>query len=309
MASKTPEQGITPADAEDLNTPLKSVLNFRDVGEFVNRATGTRLLKTRLLYRGARPDEATVRDRERLVQEYGVKSIIDLRTKTEHIEQAQKRDAKIKASAAVPQSNDDVAGPLKMPEVTYYEINFNGSAFSRMLISKLTWMEFFRLAGLMVFGYRLDAIKILSPHMEAMGLIGLAKNSIDVCTKEIKQVFDVFADDSNWPVLVHCTQGKDRTGLIVMLLLWLTQTDDEVIEKDYLLSEPELAPEKESRMKEIDAIGLSEQFAVCPPGLAKEVHSHIQEKYGGVEKYLVEKVGVSNETLRNVRRRMLAADS
>lgn len=231
------------------------------------------------------------------------------RDRTEHIEQAQKRDAKIKASAAVPQSNDDVAGPLKMPDVVYHEINFNGSAFSRMLISKLTWMEFLRLAGLMIFGYRLDAIKILSPHMEEMGLVGLATSSIDVCTKEVKQVFDVLADDRNWPVLVHCTQGKDRTGLIVMLVLWLSQIEDEVIEKDYLLSEPELAPEKESRMKEISAIGLSEQFAVCPPGLAKEVHSHIQEKYGGVEKYLLGKVGVSRETLENVRRRMLAADS
>jgi protein tyrosine/serine phosphatase len=307
MAAKAPVSAA--ADVNDLNTPLKSVLNFRDVGAFVNRASGTTRLKTRLLYRGARPDEATVRDRERLVNEYGIRSIIDLRTKTEHIEQAQKRDAKVKASAAVPQSNDDVAGPLKMSDVVYHEINFNGSAFSRMLISKLTWLEFFRLAGLMIFGYRLDAIKILSPHMEEMGLVGLAKNSVDVCTKEVKQVFDVFADDRNWPVMVHCTQGKDRTGLLVMLVLWLTQIDDEIIEEDYLLSEPELAPEKESRMKEIGAIGLSEQFAVCPPGLAKEVHSHIQEKYGGVEKYLLEKVGVSRETLENVRRRMLAADS
>lgn len=230
------------------------------------------------------------------------------KNRTEHIEQAQKRDAKIKASAAVPQSNEDVAEPLKMPELVYHEINFNGTAFSRMLISKLTWMEFFRLVGLMIFGYRLDAIKVLSPHMEEMGLVGLAKNSIDVCTKEVKQVFDVFADDKNWPVLIHCTQGKDRTGLIIMLVLWLIPVDDNVIEKDYMLSESELAVEKESRMKEIGAIGLSEQFAVCPPGLAKEVHSHIQEKYGGVEQYLLDRVGVSRETLENVRR-MLAANS
>lgn len=196
-----------------------------------------------------------------------------------------------------------------MPDVVYHEINFNGSAFSRMLISKLSWIEFFRLAGLMLFGYRLDAIKVLSPHMEEMGLIGLAKNSVDVCTKEMKQVFEVLADDRNWPVLVHCTQGKDRTGLIVMLILWLVQIEDDIIEKDYLLSEPELAPEKESRMKEIGAIGLSEQFAVCPPGLTKEVHFHIQEKYGSVEKYLLEKVGVSRDTLGNLRRRVLAADS
>jgi protein-tyrosine phosphatase len=208
----------------------------------------------------------------------------------------------------VPQSNDDVAGPLKIPDLTYHEINFNGSAFSRMLISKLTWAEFFKLVGLMIFGYRLDAIKILAPHMEAMGLIGLATSSLDACTKEVKQVFDVLADDRNWPVLVHCTQGKDRTGLVVMLVLFLLAVDDAIIDDDYRLSESELAPEKEERMKEISSIGLSEQFAVCPPDVVKSVHAHIEAKYGSVEEYL-ERVGVSRETTGLVRRRMLAADS
>jgi len=39
MAAKTPLTKST--DIDDLNTPLKSVLNFRDVGAFVNRASGT----------------------------------------------------------------------------------------------------------------------------------------------------------------------------------------------------------------------------------------------------------------------------
>lgn len=39
MAAKTPVYNTT--DVNDLNTPLKSVLNFRDVGAFVNRASGT----------------------------------------------------------------------------------------------------------------------------------------------------------------------------------------------------------------------------------------------------------------------------
>jgi hypothetical protein len=39
MAAKAPVSAA--ADVNDLNTPLKSVLNFRDVGAFVNRASGT----------------------------------------------------------------------------------------------------------------------------------------------------------------------------------------------------------------------------------------------------------------------------
>lgn len=177
-----------------------------------------------------------------------------------------------------------------------------------MLLSKLTWPEFFKLIGLMVFGYRLDAIKILSPHMEEMGLDGLAKSSLDVCTREVKQIFDVLANEGSWPVLVHCTQGKDRTGLIVMLLLFLLGVDNRVIAEDYLLSESELAPEKEERMKEISSIGLTEQFAVCPPGLVQSVYLHIQEKYGNVETYLTG-VGVSTETMERLKRMLLANGS
>ncbi|KAF2134053.1 hypothetical protein P153DRAFT_392670 [Dothidotthia symphoricarpi CBS 119687] len=285
--------------------PLQSIRNFRDVGEFVNNATGTERLKTGLLFRSARPDDASFQDRQRLVKDYGMKAIMDLRTKTEHIEQAQKRDARVKSSAAAPQSNDEAAEPLKIPNIAYYEININGSAFSRMLLSKLTWPEFFRLVGLMIIGHRLDAIKILSPHMEAMGLDGLAKSSLDVSTREVKQAFDVLASEGNWPVMVHCTQGKDRTGLIIMLVLFLLDVDNEVIEKDYLLSESELAPEKEERMKEIQSIGLTEQFAVCPPGLVQSVYLHIQEKYGNVEKYL-EKAGISKETIEGIKSKLLA---
>jgi protein-tyrosine phosphatase len=228
--------------------------------------------------------------------------------RTEHIEQAQKRDANIKASAAIPQTNNEVAQPLKIQGIAYHEINFNGSSFSRMLMSKLSWPEFFRLAGLMLFGYRLDAIKIIAPHMEEMGLVGLATSSMDVCKREVKQVFDVLADEQSWPVLVHCTQGKDRTGLIVMLVLFLLGVDEAAVDRDYRLSESELAPEKEQRMKEIGSIGLTEQFAVCPADVVSSVHLHIKEKYGTTEQYL-QYVGVSKEAITRVKKIVLVQDS
>jgi protein-tyrosine phosphatase len=100
--------------------------------------------------------------------------------------------------------------------------------------------------------------------------------------------------------LIHCTQGKDRTGLIVMLLLFLLDIDEAAIDKDYRLSESELAPEKEQRMKEIRSIGLTEQFAICPPDVVSSVQSHIKEKYGTTEQYL-EYTGVSGEAIAKVK--------
>ena len=156
----------------------------------------------------------------------------------------------------------------------------------------------------MLLGYRKDAIKILSPHMETMGLVGLAKNSLDVCTREVKEVFDVFSDEGSWPILVHCTQGKDRTGLIVMLILFLLTVNEEVIDKDYCLSEIELESEKDERLRELASIGLTEQFAVCPPNVVSSVHLHIQEKYGSIEKYL-HNVGVSHEDLSFIKQKLI----
>lgn len=250
-------------------------------------------------------DEASFLDRQRLLKDYKIRSIVDLRTKTEHIEQARKRDARIKTSAAIPQSNEEATEPLKIPGIKYHEINFNGSAFSRMLISKLSWLEFFWLIVLMLFGYRLDAVKILAPHMEIMGLSGLATASLDVCTKEVRKFFEVVADEQNHPILVHCTQGKDRTGLTIMLVLFLLGVNNDAINHDYMLSGPALESEREERLKEIASIGLSEHFASVPPDVVHVVHRHIHVKYGGIEAYL-ESVGVDVRMRNQVKSLLLA---
>ena len=45
----------------------------------------------------------------------------------------------------------------------------------------------------------------------------------------------LFADAENFPILVHCVHGKDRTGLIAMLLLGLLDVDKQACSPDPLL--------------------------------------------------------------------------
>lgn len=158
----------------------------------------------------------------------------------------------------------------------------------------------------MVSGYRVQGIRVLGENvMRQRGLVGLAIDSVDVCTKEIKQVFDVLADEKSYPLMIHCTQGKDRTGLTVMLALFVCGVSLEAVNEDYLLSEPELQPEMEERMKEIKGIGLTEEFAGCNPKLVKAVHDHLVEKYGSVEEYLSGACGVTRDMQGQVRRILL----
>jgi len=57
------------------------------------------------------------------------------------------------------------------------------------------------------------------------------------------------------------------------------------ITHDYILSETELFPERESRLVEIRSIGLTEDFAGCPKEWVEEMEKHLKEKYGGVGQY------------------------
>lgn len=41
--------------------------------------------------------------------------------------------------------------------------------------------------------------------------------------------FRTLANPHSYPVLVHCVHGKDRTGLVVMLLLMLAGVSKKVI--------------------------------------------------------------------------------
>jgi protein-tyrosine phosphatase len=224
--------------------------------------------------------------------------------RTEKIEQSRKRDERIKASAAVPQSEDRVAEPLMIPGITYREINFTGSAYSRSLTKNLSWYDFFKLIILMLFGYRMQAIAVLAPILEAKGLEGLATDSMDICTAQVKEWFDILADPSNYPVMVHCTQGKDRTGLTVMLVLFMLGIPTKVIDADYMLSDSELFIDGEKRIKEINKIGLSKKFGRCSPELVRTVERHIEEIYGSIEGYL-DHAGVSQEVRRKVEEMLL----
>lgn len=155
-------------------------------------------------------------------------------------------------------------------------------------------------------GYRLDAVRIIGENvMRGKGLVGLGVDSVDACVAEVREFFEVLADvdgeEGGGPLLVHCTQGKDRTGLTVLLTLLLLEVPIEAAEKDYMMSQEELVPEREERVKEINSIGLPDSFADCDPRFVRAVDEHLRERYGGIGGYL-EYAGVSAEVQNDVRK-------
>lgn len=288
------------AEVSTSASPLQRVLNFRDVGNTVNTLSDEPVLKPGLFYRSGLPDDATPLDRLKLQTEYSLKTIIDLRTDSEHVEQVRKNAAKIPSSPVA--EPKDPAKALRIPGVEYKYINLNGHAYSSALIKQLSYWNAAKLFTLYVLGYRTHAISILGENVMAKrGLEGLAEDSLQHCTAEVKSVFDILSDERNYPVLVHCTQGKDRTGLVVLLLLRLCGVKSSIINQDYMMSAKELEPEREKRLVEIRGIGLPDDFAGCAEAWVEGVVGWLEREHGGIEQYLKRCCGVTDEQMKAVR--------
>ncbi len=68
---------------------------------------------------------------------------MDLRTKTEHLNAAKKRQAQLALPpVAHAKSNAAVAEPLQIPGIRYREIKLTGKSFERHLLRQLSWLSF-----------------------------------------------------------------------------------------------------------------------------------------------------------------------
>jgi protein tyrosine/serine phosphatase len=71
-------------------------------------------------------------------------------------------------------------------------------------------------------------------------------------------LFSALADKDNYPIYVHCTNGRDSTGTLMYLLEALLGVDDETLYKEYALSaftDKYLETEKfETFVSEIDSM-------------------------------------------------------
>jgi protein-tyrosine phosphatase len=64
-----------------------------------------------------------------------------------------------------------------------------------------------------MFGYRMEAINIIGREvMLPRGLVRLGLDTLDQSGTEIREALSLYSESRALPILVHCTQGKDRTG-------------------------------------------------------------------------------------------------
>jgi protein-tyrosine phosphatase len=151
----------------------------------------------------------------------------------------------------------------------------------------------------------LPAPTVPEPPRSALDLSAIYGYFIDECGDNIAAAIAELASDDAFPALVHCTAGKDRTGVVVALILAVLGVPDEIIAADYALSAPYLNAEQTPVIGQLQAsTGLSEEVTtallVSPPELILGVLDRVRTAAGSEEGYL-RAHGVTAEALVSLR--------
>ncbi|MFI6682984.1 tyrosine-protein phosphatase [Streptomyces sp. NPDC050485] len=122
---------------------------------------------------------------------------------------------------------------------------------------------------------------------------------------EIRQVLEQIATAPG-PVVFHCTSGKDRTGLIAAFVLTLLDVDRRDVLADFALTE--LATERlaaDWRAANPDRVMKWPSYGRAPAVIMELVLDGLEARYGSVRGYLKDRVEIRDETVEQLRSRLL----
>ncbi|KAF4120176.1 tyrosine serine protein phosphatase [Geosmithia morbida] len=271
------------ASTDPLKVPEK-VANFRDVGHTINEYLGERETDSTDSPPPPPLDDATPHDRHLILHDLGITNVVDLRTKSEQIVQERKHKAKAAATAL---SEQTMIEPLHIQGIQYHEIKVIGRRYERHLLSQLSWWNYIEFLFLYILGFRQHAIRIIGQQvLTPNGLFGIARGVMEHSGAEIRDVLTLYASPSTLPSIVHCTLGKDRTGLVCALVLMILGLPHRAIEHDYFLTDSHLRDQREARAHENEMVGLPREWAGTDKNMIVDIQTHLDTTYGGLDKYL-----------------------
>lgn len=123
------------------------------------------------------------------------------------------------------------------------------------------------------------------------------------------KLFDVLSDASSGPVLIHCTAGKDRTGVSTAFLLSVLGVDRQLIEADYKLTNLDVSRQADFIEQTTGyPAGMDRESMIRAAGVPEEAMGDfldgLDARWGGPIGYL-QSVGITDDIFEAVRQRYL----
>ncbi|KAF6220776.1 hypothetical protein HO133_002456 [Letharia lupina] len=250
-------------------THIEGIFNFRDAGGYAIAFDPLYSVRRRFIFRCANPGRATSNGVQQ-IRDLDITTIFDLRSATE-IERTK-----------------DFAPTAEIPGIrrVHVPVYVHGEYPAHQSVENL---QNYTSAN------RQDSrgayVEYLDNGKDAFGTI-----------------FTHIRDHSDQNCLIHCSAGKDRTGVAIALILATAGVETSTIQQEYRLSEEGLKPMKESVVRYLTEKSGSEwtdQQVTSLLGLRLDALSEmldvLRDAHDGAEGYLKTQCGFSNEDVAIIR--------
>jgi protein-tyrosine phosphatase len=138
------------------------------------------------------------------------------------------------------------------------------------------------------------------------------RRMVSHCTEQFSSLLRLLHDGANLPLLVHCTGGKDRSGLAAAILLSALGVPRRTVFHDYLLTNKLIARCRENYSETLTVyLRLEEERGHLAPLFVadrlylKESFAEIDRLYGSFDRYLQQGLCFSEERRRSLQDRLL----
>lgn len=159
---------------------------------------------------------------------------------------------------------------------------------------------------------QLRALLINPPHLGKLMLEAYTQTMMDANAQSIGGALRGLANSENLPAVIHCTAGKDRTGITIALLLLVLGVPEEVVIADYSLSNLYYEAVREvvkELVRPLMRLGVTMDdmypLLIANPETLRAALVYLREKYGSAEAYLRDKAGLSEDEIRQLKANLL----
>lgn len=251
---------------------LEGALNVRELGGL--ELKNGRKVKSGKLIRSGRLSDLTESDKQVLREKWNVTTIVDLRNEQEILEHPDKEldGAVLKHICLLSGEKKGISREDFGMSISLFAIN--------------------RAQSLLEEG---GSRKLLE------GMYGQMACNKD-CIERITEFFELILSQKDGSLIWHCTSGKDRTGVLGVLLLWALGADLETIKADYLYTNRQNTGYRENLLERMRKRG-AKSHVVEEMRILESVDwiyiesflKSLEETYGSIDAFLTNKIGINEE--------------